>query len=86
MDQGSTRPRQRPVAIRTLGDLGKRDELYAYCDTCRHSRPLDLAALRQRYGAQFSLTRLRARLRCSHYGARSADVFHVWDVGPPGGS
>ena len=86
MDQGSARPRQRTVAIRTLGDLGERDQLYAYCRTCRHSSLLDLAALRQHYGAQFSLTRLRARLRCSRCGARSADAFHVWDVGSPNGS
>jgi hypothetical protein len=71
--------RQRPVAIRTLGDLGERDQLYAYCNVCRHSSALDVVALRERYGAQFSIT-LRSRLRCSRCGARSADAFHVWDA------
>jgi hypothetical protein len=44
MDDGSARPRQRPVAIRTLADLGERDHLYAYCHACRHNSPLDPAA------------------------------------------
>ena len=75
-------PRQRPVAIRTLGDLAAQSQLYAYCDACRHSTQLDLAALRERYGPQLSLKRLRGRLRCSHCGARAAQTFHVWDAGP----
>jgi hypothetical protein len=75
-------PRQRPVAIRTLGDLGEQSQLYAYCDACRYSTQLDLTALRERYGPQLSLKRLQARLRCSHCGARAAQTFHVWDAGP----
>ena len=75
-------PRQRAVVIRTLGDLGAQSQLYAYCDACRHSTQLDLAALRERYGPQLSLKRLRGRLRCSHCGARAAQTFHVWDAGP----
>jgi hypothetical protein len=76
-------PRQRPVAIRTLGDLGERTQLFAYCSRCRHSSELDLSALRERHGVQLSLKRLRARLRCSRCGARSVETMHVWDVGPP---
>jgi hypothetical protein len=75
-------PRQQPVAIRAIGDLRERDHLYGYCLTCRHSSHLDLAALRERYGAQLALTSLRARLRCSLCGARSAETTHVWDAGP----
>jgi hypothetical protein len=74
--------RQRPVAIRTLGDLGEQSQLYAYCDACRHSAQLDLAALRERCGPQLPLKRLQGRLRCSHCGARAAQTFHVWDAGP----
>jgi hypothetical protein len=48
-------PRQRPVVIRTIGDLGERNQLYACCDACRHTSRLDLAALRERYGPQLSL-------------------------------
>jgi hypothetical protein len=76
------RPSQRRVAIRTLGDLGEHNELYAYCDSCRHSRQLDLADLRERYGPELSLKGLRARLRCSRCGARRGQAFHVWDAGP----
>jgi hypothetical protein len=75
-------PRQRAVAIRALGDLGERDQLYAYCNTCRHSSQLDLAALREHYGARLSFKRLRAQLRCSRCGERSAQTFHVWNAGP----
>jgi hypothetical protein len=75
---------QRPVAIRILGDLGERDQLYAYCSACRHNRRLDLAALRERYDPQLSLKSLRARLRCSRCGARSIETSHVWDAGPQG--
>jgi len=80
------RTRQRAVAIKALGDLGHRDRLYAYCNACRYSRQLDLAALRERYGPQLSFKGLRARLRCSRCGARSAQTFHVWDVGSPSGA
>jgi len=73
--------RQRPLVIRTIGDLGERDHLYAYCNACRHSSQLDLAALRQRYGERLSLRSLRARLRCSRCGARSVETFHAWDAG-----
>jgi hypothetical protein len=76
------RPSQRPVTISTLGDLGERSELYAYCGSCHHSRRLDLAELRERYGLDLSLRRLRARLRCSRCGGRSVETFHVWDAGP----
>lgn len=78
MDQGSGRPRQRPVAITTLGDLGKRQLLYAYCNSCRHSRQLDLKALCERYGPQLSLEDLRSRLRCTRCGVRRSEVLHVW--------
>jgi hypothetical protein len=63
-------PRQRAVAIRTLGDLGEQSQLYAYCDACRHSAQLDLAALRERCGPQLSLARtaVRARRRRSMLG------------------
>ena len=77
------RPSQWPVAIRSIGDLGERSHLYAYCNACRHSSELDLSALRERYGVQLSLKRLRARLGCSRCGARSVETMHVWDVGPP---
>jgi hypothetical protein len=73
---------QEPVVIRTLGDLGERNELYAYCDACRHSRQLDLAALRDRYGPQLSLKRLQGSTALfALRRARGAD-FHVWDAGP----
>jgi hypothetical protein len=77
------RDRQRTVAIPTIGDLGERNHLYAYCNACRHSSRLDLAALRERYGPQLSLKSLRARLRCSRCGARFIETFHVLDAGPP---
>jgi hypothetical protein len=77
------RPPQRPVAVTTIGDLGDRDQVFAYCGACRHSRQLDLGALRDRYGSQLTLAALRARLRCSRCGARSAETSHVWDAGPP---
>jgi hypothetical protein len=63
-------PRQKPVTIRTIAEIGDHSQLYAYCDACRHRRQLDLAALRERYGPQLPLKRLQGRLCCSHYGAR----------------
>ncbi len=75
--------RTKPVAIRALGDLAERSQLYAYCAACRHSSQLDLAGLRERHGSDLSLRKLRARLRCSRCGAHSVDVMHVWDAGPP---
>jgi hypothetical protein len=73
--------RQQPVVVRTLGDLGSRSKLVAYCTSCRRSRFLDLEALRTRYGAELALRSLRARLRCSRCGARRPEVMHVWDTG-----
>jgi hypothetical protein len=78
------RRQQRTVAIRTIGDLGDRNQLYAYCEACRHNSQLDLAALRKRYGRQLALKDLRARLRCSRCSARSIETSHVWDAGPHG--
>jgi hypothetical protein len=60
------RTSQRTVTIRTIGDLGECDQLYAYCSACRHNSQLDLAALRERYGPQLSLKNMRARLACLH--------------------
>jgi hypothetical protein len=77
------RTSQGPVAIRTIGDLGEHSQMYAYCNACRHSSELDLAALCERYGPQLTLTHLRARLRCSRCGARSVETFRVWNVGAP---
>jgi hypothetical protein len=74
---------QRPIAIQTIGDLGERDQLYAYCEVCRHGRQLDLAEPRERYGPELSLKGLRARLRCSRCGAGGGQAFHVWDMGSP---
>jgi hypothetical protein len=85
-DMALDRTSQRTVAIRTIGDLGERDQLYAQCSACRHSARLDLAALRDRYGPQLALKSLRARLRCSRCGARSTETYHVWDAGPHGRS
>ena len=73
--RGSRQAGQRAVAIRTLGDLGEQSQLYAYCDACRHSSQLDLAALRERCGPKLSFKSLRARLRCSRCGARSTRDF-----------
>ena len=72
----------RPVTIRTLGDLGEQNQLVAHCPKCRHSRRLDLKALRGRYGL-LSLRRLRARLRCTRCGARPPGLVHVFDNGAP---
>jgi hypothetical protein len=77
------RTSQGPVAIRTINDLGEHSQMYAYCNACRHSSQLDVAALRERYGSDLSLKSMRARLRCSRCGARCVDVMHVWDAGPP---
>jgi hypothetical protein len=38
-----------------IGELGDHNQIYAYCSRCRHSGPLDLAALRERYSPQLSL-------------------------------
>jgi hypothetical protein len=38
--------------------------------------------LRERCGPELSFKSSRARLRCSRCGARSTEIFHVWDAGP----
>jgi hypothetical protein len=80
MDRDQTS--QGPVAIRTIGDLGEHSQMYAYCNACRHSSELALAALRECCGSDLSLKTLRARLRCSRCGARSVETTHVCDAGP----
>ena len=72
---------QQQVVIRSLGDLQGHSKLAAYCRSCRHSQFLDLEALSTRYGTDFSLQSLRARLRCSRCGCRRPEVMHVWDNG-----
>lgn len=65
----------------TLGRLlSGRYELTAYCETCQHSRVLDLAGLAERYGGDAEVrgsadtgpARIGAHaLRCSRNGCRS---------------
>jgi hypothetical protein len=39
-----------PIARNSLGTLGEREVLYAYCRRCKRDRPLNVPALLKRYG------------------------------------
>ena len=67
-----------PIKIRTIADLGERVRLVAHCESCKHSRTLDIHQLFERYGA-LSLTRLRSRLCCTSCGAYAPTIMQVWD-------
>jgi len=62
----SSRPPQRPIVIRTLGDFlaypGHR--LTAHCPACQHSEPLDVRRLVDRYGGDTLPAELEPFLRC----------------------
>jgi hypothetical protein len=73
------RPRQVPILVRTIADLGEHTRLFASCPRCHHTHALDLDALRTRYGARLSLRRLSNMLRCTRCGARDCGVMQVFD-------
>ena len=69
---------QRPVTIRTLGDLNDRSALYGACDACQHVSTLNIGELTQRFSAAATFSQLRRRLRCTACGSRHAHLMHGW--------
>jgi hypothetical protein len=67
--------------MQTLADLKNSFHLYAVCSVCRRMEPLPLARLVLELGADYPVTRLRDRLRCSNCNRRTRDLRIVY-VGP----
>ncbi len=64
--------------VTRLGDLGDRYDLHGVCHACRDMRPLSLAGLLRRLGAEAPLASLRSRLRCAVCGSRDCGVRIIW--------
>jgi hypothetical protein len=62
----------RTIVIRTLGDLGPNERLWASCERCGHSLKLDLEDLRTKYGTRMPIRRIAGMLRCGRCRNRDA--------------
>ena len=61
-------PKQQPITIATLADLGARDCLVMHCDPCNRHEEMDLWKLAEDHGPDFPLRELRRRARCNRCG------------------
>lgn len=71
------RPKSRPGAVPTLGDLALQTSwVWLYCEAlgCRHKAPLNLAAPIERYGGSMTSSVLRDRTRCTRCGTFGATL------------
>lgn len=70
--------------VQTLRDfLDAGYAVYAFCDACRHTLPVDLVALVPRLGGQFVVWgNLSRQLTCSHCGSHLISVM----IAPPDAS
>jgi hypothetical protein len=69
--------------MQRLSDLVDSFEVYALCPPCGRMEALPVPALLERYGDDFDLDQLRARLRCRTCGEKSRELRIVY-VGPAG--
>ena len=60
--------------ILTLGDLKYSQRIYAHCEGCKRSVPLDVRLLVERYGARLTIAQLRRRVKCGDCGKRTGDI------------
>jgi hypothetical protein len=75
-DEDGGRGRVVPIGSNSLGSLGEREVLHAYCRRCKRAERLDRSALLDRHG-DLHLRALRRRLRCTACGARDAEVIRA---------
>jgi hypothetical protein len=67
--------------MQTLNDLKESFQIYAVCVDCQRMSPMNLDMLIERFGEQFPVTDLRAKVRCSSCERRTQDLRIVY-VGP----
>ena len=68
--------KQKPVTIRTLGDVlaSQGYTLWANCGRCSRGVTLDPQKLAATYGADLKIAQLKRRLKCSQCGRRTSSV------------
>jgi hypothetical protein len=69
-----------PSGLTTLGDLGARQIVVAFCDPCNRFATLNTRSLIARYGDRFTLAELRERLCCKRCGARTRTIRIVYSI------
>ena len=69
--------------MQTLSELVESFHLYGVCEPCDRMEQIDLAALVERFGADYPMQKVRAGLRCGQCGARTENLRIVY-VGPEG--
>ncbi len=69
-------PPQRPIVIRTLGDLLEHPDhtLTAHCRGCQHSERLDVRRLVERYGGDIRPIELAPLLRCRSCDHKGGEI------------
>ena len=68
------------ITLDTIGDLGERHVLYAFCSMCRRDTQLETPRLAAVYGAGLRISELRKRLTCKKCGARSREIRIVFSL------
>jgi len=70
-------PPQKPPHVGTIGEnIRQGHGVYIYCENprCLHGAPVDLLAIRGRYGDDFSVADFMARSVCSQCGGRWPNI------------
>ena len=68
------------IRLETLGDLGDRHVLFAFCTSCDRSTRLSTERLAAVYGPGLSIAELRRRLTCSKCGERPREIRITYSV------
>ncbi len=69
--------------MKALGELLESFALYAVCDTCRRTAPVDLTLLIDKYGPEYLIDDVRQRLFCNTCKVRTQALRIVY-IGPQG--
>jgi hypothetical protein len=70
-----------PSGLTTLGDLGTRQVVVAFCEPCDRFSTLNTRSLIARFGPRLTLDELKARLCCARCGKRSRTIRIVYSIG-----
>ena len=70
-----------PSGLTTLGDLGARQVVVAFCEPCNRFALLNTRSLIARYGTGLTLAELKTRLCCTRCGTRSRTIRIVYSIG-----
>lgn len=62
------------MTLPTVGDYREKMIVRATCNACRHSAPLDLAALAEKHGPDTTLVAIRDSMVCSKCDGRSVTL------------